>query len=203
MVAWLQDLKHTVLRLAKSPGLAVAAVVSIGLGIAANATVFSMVSRFVLRPAPVGDSATLMEVHTTDRGECRNAFSWPTFVDLRDTTKSFSGMTGYHELVPASIGGSGEPERVWGQTTTTNFFEVAQLGMTLGRGFRSEEDHAQVIILGERLWKRRFGGDREIAGKSITLSGRPYTVIGVAPTGFRGLDLILDCEYWVPLANID
>jgi predicted permease len=203
MAGWLQDLKYTIRRLAKSPGLAVAAVASIGLGIAANATVFSMVSRFVLKPAPVGDPATLLEVHTTDKGECCNAFSWPTFVDLRDTTKSFSGITGYHELVPASIGGNGEPERVWGQATTTNFFQVAQLGMTLGRGFRAEEEHAQVIVLGARLWKRRFGGDPAIAGKSVMLSGRPYTIIGVAPTEFRGLDLILDCEYWVPLANID
>jgi predicted permease len=162
-----------------------------------------MVSRFVLRPAPVGNPSTLMTLHTTHHGECCNAFSWPLFADLRAQTKSFSGVTGYYELLPASIGGQGEPERVWGQATTSNFFDVAQLGMTLGRGFSSGEERLPVIVLGHGLWQRRCGADPAIAGKRITLSGRPFTVVGVAPPGFRGLDLILDCQFWVPLGNLD
>jgi predicted permease len=89
-------------------------------------------------------------------------------------------------LLPASIGGQGEPERVWGQATTANFFDVAQLGMTLGRGFTSGEERLPVIVIGHGLWQRRFGADPAIAGKAITLSGRPFTVVGVAPPGFRG-----------------
>ena len=203
MAAWRQDLTYAFRRLLKSPGFAAAAVVSIGLGIAANSTIFSMVSRFVLRPAPVGDPATLMALHTTHQGECCNAFSWPLFADLRAQTKAFSGVTGVYELLPASIGGQGEPGRVWGQATTANFFDVAQLGMTLGRGFTVGEEHLPVIVLGNGLWKRRFGADPAIAGKRITLSGRPFTVVGVAPPGFRGLDIILDCQFWVPLGNLD
>jgi predicted permease len=203
LAAWRQDLTYAFRRLSKSPGFAAAAVVSIGLGIAANSTIFSMVSRFVLRPAPVGDPATLMAVHTTHQGECCNAFSWPLFADLRAQTKAFSGVTGVYELLPASIGGQGEPERVWGQATTANFFDVAQLGMTLGRGFTVGEERLPVIVLGNGLWKRRFGADPAIAGKRITLSGRPFTVVGVAPPGFRGLDIILDCQFWVPLGNLD
>src|ERR1017187_10410974 len=117
MPTWRQDLTYSFRRLSKSPGFAAAAVVSIGLGIAANSTIFSMVSRFVLRPAPVGNPTTLMTVHTTNQVECCNAFSWPLFADLRSQTKSFSGVTGYYELLPASIAGQGEPERVWGQAT--------------------------------------------------------------------------------------
>ena len=198
-----QDLTYALCRLSKSPGFAAAAIVSIGLGIAANSTIFSMVSRFVLRPAPVGNPSTLMSLHTTHHGECCNAFSWPLFADLRAQTKTFSGITGYYELLPASIGGQGEPERVWGQATTSNFFDVAQLGMTLGRGFSSGEERLPVIVLGHGLWQRRCGADPAIAGKRITLSGRPFTVVGVAPPGFRGLDLILDCQFWVPLGNLD
>ncbi len=190
-------------RLSKAPGFAAAAVVSIGLGIAANSTIFSMVSRFVLRPAPVGNPSTLMTLHTTERGECCNAFSWPLFADLRAQTKAFSGVTGFYELLPASIGGQGEPERVWGQAATPNFFDVAQLGMTLGRGFRSAEERLPVIVIGHGLWQRRFGADPAIAGKPILLSGHPFTVVGVAPPGFRGLDLVLDCQFWVPLGNLD
>jgi len=177
--------------------------VLIGLGIAANSTIFSMVSRFILRLPPVGNPETLLAVHTTHQGECCNAFSWPLFADLRAQARSFSGVAGYYDLLPASIGGQGEPERVWGQAATSNFFDVAQLGMTLGRGFSSGEERLPVIVLGYRLWQRRFAADPAIAGKTVMLSGRPFTVVGVAPRGFRGLDFILDCQFWVPLGNLD
>jgi len=203
MASLYRDLTYTFRRLSKSPGFAAAAVVSIGLGIAANSTIFSMVSKFVLRPAPVGNPATLMALHTTHQGECCNHFSGPLFADLRQQAKSFSGVAGYFELLPASIGGRGEPERVWGQAATANFFDVAQLGMTVGRGFSSSEENLPVIVLGHGLWQRRFGSDPAIAGKSVLLSGRPFTVVGVAPPAFRGVDLILDTQFWVPLGNLD
>jgi hypothetical protein len=114
MALWRQDLTVAVRRLRKSPGFVAAAVVSIALGIAANSTIFSMVSRFVLRPAPVGNPATMLALHTTQRGECCNHFTWPLFQDLREQAKSFSGVAAYFELVPASVGGKGDPERVWG-----------------------------------------------------------------------------------------
>ncbi len=202
MAGWRRDLVYVMRRLVAAPGVVAAVVVSIGIGIAANATIFAMVSRFVLRTAPVGDPATLVSMHLTHEGErCCNNFPWPVYVDVRDQAKSFSGVAAFDPLIPASINGKGDPERVWGQATTTNYFDVAQLGMTLGRGFRGDEDHAQVIVLGHRLWQRRFAGDPEIVGKSITLSGRAFTVIGVAPTGYRGIDFVLDPEFWVPLGN--
>jgi predicted permease len=198
-----QDLAYTFRRFSRSPGFALAVIVSIGLGIAANATIFSMVSRFVLRPAPVGDPSSLLTLHTLHDGDrCCNNFPEPVFKDVRDQAKSFSGVAAYNELVPASIGGSGEPERVWGQAASANFFDVLQIPMTLGRGFLQEEEQHQVIVLSHRLWQRRFASDLAIAGKAITVSGRPYTVVGVAPAGFRGIDLILDSEFWVPLGQV-
>ena len=162
-----------------------------------------MVSRFVLTPPPVGDPGTLLSLKTTDKNECCNNFPWPIYTDLRDQAKSFSGLAAYDELLPASIGGKGEPERLWGQAATANYFDVAQLRMTLGRGFLPSEEHQQVIVLGYRLWQRRFASDPAIIGKAIPLSGHPYTVVGVAPPGFHGLDLILDPQYWVPLGNVE
>ncbi len=204
MAAWRQDLTYAFRRLSKSPGFAAAAVVSIGLGIAANSTIFSMVSTFLLRPAPVGDPATLMAVFTTQRSECCNdTISWLLFKDLGSQVNSFSAVAGYYAFMPASISGNGEPERVWGQPATTNFFDVAQLHMELGRGFTSDEDRLPVIVLSHTLWQRRFGGDPNITGKSISLSGRPFTVVGVAPPSFHGLDLVINSEFWVPMRNID
>lgn len=203
MAIWLQDLTYAFRRLRQSPGFAAAAIISIGLGVAANSTIFSMVSAFVLRTAPVGDPATMVTLYTTERGECCNNFSWPLYTDVRDQVKSFSGVTAYFPLVPASIGGLGEPERVWGQAATSNFFDVAQLRMPLGRGFTPDEERLRVIVLSHGLWQRRFGADPAIAGKSIILSGRPFTVVGVAPPAFRGLELPLNPEFWVPLGNLD
>jgi predicted permease len=204
MAALRQDLTYAFRRFSKSPGFVLAIVLSIGLGIAANSTIFSMVSRFVFRPAPVGDPTTLMALHTTHDGEqCCNSFSWPTYVDVRDQAKSFSGVAAYYELLPASIGGNGEPERVWGQSTTANFFDVAQIPMTLGRGFAASEEKLPVVVLSHRLWQRRFASDPGVLGRSISLSGHTFTVIGVAPRGFRGLDLVLDPEFWIPLGNVE
>lgn len=204
MAAWQQDLTYNLRRLSRSPVLVITVVLSIGIGIAANATIFSMVNRFVLRPAPVGDPSTLMALHMTHDGDrCCNNFSAPLYNDVRDQAKSFSGIAAYYELLPASIGGKGEPERVWGQSTTTNFFNVAQLPMTLGRGFNDTEDRSPVIVLSHSLWQRRFNADQAIVGKSITLSGHPYTVVGVSAPAFHGIDQILYAQFWVPLGNID
>jgi predicted permease len=198
-----QDFAYTSRRLSRSPGFALAVILSIGLGIAANATIFSMVSRFVLRPAPVGDPASLLSLHTLHDGDqCCNHFPEPVFKDVRDQARSFSGVAAYNELVPASIGGSGEPERVWGQAASANFFDVLQIPMTVGRGFARNEEDQQVIVLSHRLWQHRFASDPAIAGKAVNLSGHPYTVVGVAPAGFRGVDLILDSEFWVPLGHV-
>src|SRR3984885_1666739 len=204
MAALRQGFTYTLRRLSKTPGFVLAVMLSIGIGIATNATIFSIVSRFVLRPAPVGDPATLLALHTLHDGEeCCNNFSMPTYIDVRDQAKSFSGVAANDELVPASIGGKGEPERVWGQAATANYFDVARVGMTFGRGFLPSEEHQAGIVLAHRLWQRHFASDPNVIGKPITLSGHPYTVVGVAPPGFRGLDIVLDPEFWVPLGNVE
>src|ERR1700734_2433882 len=130
MSALRQNLTYSFRRLSRAPGFVLAVVLSIGLGIAANSTIFAMVSRFVLKPPPVGDPNSLLAVRLTyNNGECCNNFAYPTYADMRDQAKSFSGVAAYYELLPASIGGAGEPERLWGQATTTNFFNVSQLPM--------------------------------------------------------------------------
>jgi predicted permease len=201
MAALRRDLSYAFRRLSRSPGIALAVIISIGLGIAGNATIFSVVSTFLLRPAPVGDPTTLMGLYTTQSGSCcGNNVSWLLYTDLRDQAKSFSGIAAYYPMMPASISGYGEPERVWGELASANFFEVAQVRMTLGRGFTRDEEHLSVMVLSHRLWQRRFGADIAIVGKVVTLSGRPFTVVGVAPPSFRGLD-ILGSDLWVPLGN--
>ncbi len=199
-----RNLRYTLRHFSRSPVMVVSVLLSIGLGIAVNSTIFAVISRFILKPAPVGDPSTLLALHMTHDGErCCNSFSWPVYADLRDHAHSFSGMTAYYELLPASVSGKGEPERVWGQSATTNYFDVVELRMPLGRGFLPAEEKQPVVVLGYRLWQRRFGGDPAIVGKAITLSGKPFTVVGVAPRGFHGLDQILDPQFWIPLGDLE
>jgi hypothetical protein len=195
-IPWLEsayrDLAYGLRTLAKHRGATAIAILSIGLGIGANATIFAMVSRFVLRPAPVGEPHTLLALNTTHEGDqCCNNFPYPTYLDVREQAKSFSGVAAYDELVPASIAGSGEPERVWGQAVSSNFFNVIQLPMIIGRGFTAEEERQQAVVLGAGLWRRRFNADPEIVGKTVVLSGHAFTVVGVSPAAFHGIDQII------------
>ena len=196
----LRDLYYGMRTLAKHRGATAIAILSIGLGIGANATIFSIVSRFVLRPAPVGDPTTLLALHITHDGDrCCNNFPYPIYTDVRDQAKSFSGVAAYDELVPASIAGSGEPERVWGQAVSSNFFNVIQLPMVIGRGFTADEERQQAVVLSAGLWRRRFNADPAIVGKTVVLSGHSFTVVGVSPAAFHGIDQIIIAEFWVPL----
>ena len=200
---WLEtlarDFAYGLRRLAHRPAMTAIAVLSIGLGIGANATIFSMVSRFVLRPAPVGDPSTLLSVQR--RGE--NALSWPLFNDLREQVKSFSGVAGYFPLLPASIGGRGEPERVWGQAVSANFFDVTELRMMRGRGFANNEDRHPVVVLGAGLWHRRFHDDPAIWARQSLSPATCLRWWASRRLGFHGIDQILEAEFWVPLGSAD
>lgn len=195
-----RDLAYTLRRFSRTPGLVCVVLFSIALGIAANGSVFSIVSKFLLRGVPVGNPSTLITLYRSyDHGRCCNNLPLPVYRDLREQAQSFSGVSAYYEIVPASITSHNDSQRVWGQAATENYFDVAQLSMAAGRGFLPNEYHSPVIVLGYRLWKQRFDGDPTLIGRSITVSGHAYNVVGVAPPGFHGLDQILDPQFWVPL----
>jgi predicted permease len=198
-----RDLTYSIRRLSHAPALVFTVVLSIGLGIAANGTIFSIISTFILRPPPVGDPSTLIAISRTyDHGQCCNYFPKLVYEDLRTQAKSFSDMAAYYDAVPASIGANGEAKREWGQAVTANYFDVTQLQMAAGRGFQANEEKAPAIVLGYRLWQRQFAGDAAVVGKVIDVSGHPYTVVGVTRSGFRGLDQILDPQFWIPLGDL-
>ena len=204
---WLEllvrDLIYSLRTLVRHRSVTAIEVLSIALGIGANATIFSVVNRFVLRPPPMGDPASLLALHVGfDGGQCCNNFPYPVYSDLRDQSHSFSGMAAYAELVPASIAADGEPERVFGQAVTSNFFDIAELPMLFGRGFIRGQENAPEVVLGAGLWQRQFSADRGILGKTIKISGHTFTVVGVVTPAFHSIDQILGTEFWVPLGNV-
>jgi predicted permease len=197
------DLRYTLRRLGRMPGLVAVVVLSIGLGVAANATIFSIVNKFLLQSPPVGEASRLLSLmRMSAPGQCCNYLPMPVMNDVRAQTQSFSDVAGYFDLLSAAIGGGNEPERAWGQATTANYFDVLAAKMAAGRGFTAKEEKAPVIVLGYRLWQKKFSGDTNVIGKPVDVSGHIYTVVGVAPNGFRGLDQVLDPQFWVPVGDL-
>ncbi|MDE3135770.1 MAG: ABC transporter permease [Acidobacteriota bacterium] len=193
------DLRYTFRVLGKTPGFVAIAVVALALGIGANSTVFSWVNATLLNPIP-GLSHTSQVVAVTRNRS--GSLSYPDFKDLRDRTKSFSGMTAF-SLGPMSLTGIEKPERVWGMLVSANYFPVLGVKPVLGRGFLPSEDSATngapVAVISYRLWQRRFGGNRAILGQTIHLDTHPFTIVGVAPPVFQGSTSGLRAEIWIPV----
>ncbi|MBS1874739.1 MAG: ABC transporter permease [Acidobacteria bacterium] len=200
MRSLIQDLVYAARSFARTPAFTAVVIISVALGVAANSTVYSVVNSLVFASLPVREPDRLLTMNGS------KTISWPNFRDIREQTtgKVFEGVSGFFPLVPANVGGSGEPERVWGQLATANFFRVAGVRMALGRDFLPEEDAAEgrepVVVLGYALWQRRFGADASVVGKPVLINGRQYTVVGVAPPGFSGTIKMIAGEFWTPLS---
>lgn len=195
----IQDARYAFRTLSKTPGFTAVIMISIALGIAANATVFSLANGLLWGILPVKDPGRLV---VFSEG---NSFSYPDYADYRDqTSQAFEGVAAHFPFIPASLGGTGEPERIWGQAVSGNYFRLLGVNATLGRGILPEEDQVvgrdAVVVLGHALWRRRFGSDPGVLGRAVVLNGQRYTVVGVAPAGFYGTDRGIQSDFFVPLA---
>ena len=194
------DLRFGLRTLAKSPGHAAAIIASLALGIAANAIVFSVANGLLWGTLPVRDPGRLVMF---SEGE---SFSYPDYLDYRDQTVNVfeGGVAAHFPLVPASLGGAGEPERIWGQLVSGNYFSVLGVNMALGRPILPQEDKVmgsgRVVVISQNLWLRHFGADACIVGREVVLNGQNYTVAGVAPAGFHGSERGIMSDFWVPLS---
>ena len=203
MHTFIQDLRYGIRMLAKSPGISIVAVLALALGIGANAAIFSGVSAFLLRPLPVPEPDHLVRPFETtdDRGKT-DSLSFPDFADYRDQSTVFEGLIA-EDLTQAAISTQNKNDVIWGQVVSGNYFDVLQVRPILGRGFSPEEDKTPgahpVVVISHSLWQRRLGGDVHIAGKTIELNDRAYTVLGVAPESFKGTKFGLALEFWAPM----
>jgi len=194
-----RDARFAFRTLAKSPGFSAAIVISVALGIAANATVFSVASGLLWTVLPVKDPARVVTFSESD------SLSYPDYIDYRDQTAGvFEGVSAHFPFIPASLGGIGEPERVWGQTVSGGYFCLLGINPVIGRFILPEEDQVvgrdAVVVLSYGLWKRRYDTDPGVLGRSVLLNGQRFTVVGVAPVGFYGTDHGIVPDFWAPLA---
>jgi predicted permease len=201
---FIQDLRYGVRMLVRSPGVTIVAVIALALGIGANTAIFSSVSAFLLRPLPVAEPNSLIRpVEVTDDRGSTDTFSYPDFADYRDQSTVFEGLVA-EDMVQAAISAQNQNDVIWGQVVSGNYFDMLRVAPVLGRGFAPDEDKTPgahpVVVISHSLWQRRLGSDPNIAGKTIDLDSRPYTVLGVAPESFKGTKFGLSLDFWAPMA---
>jgi len=200
MATLLQDLRYAIRLLGKSPGFTAIAILTLALGVGANTAIFTVVNAVLLRPLGFRDPSRVVLVAEKSAYPTVST-SYQNYVDWRDQSHSFESMEATRGTT-ITLTGSGEPERLNARMATAPLFSLLGVNAILGRTFLSEEDRAggaPVVVLGYGLWQRRFGGARDILGRSITLDSQPYTVVGVLPSGFEFLqpaDIFLPFTPW-------
>jgi len=201
-----QDLRHGARMLRKNPGFTVIAVISIAIGVGANAAMFSLADGLVIRPLPVTRPGDVITIAGIAPGAIGNTpLSYPEYVDVRDQSRSFSGVVAYNLVVTSFVNRPDEPaQRRAGMAVSGNFFDAMNVSPALGRGFRADEDQVPgrnaVVVLDYDEWQQRFAGDPAIVDRHLRVGTVDFTVIGVAPKGFTSIDHDLHPAFYVPLA---
>jgi predicted permease len=191
------DVRYALRALRRSPVLTIVAMLSVALGIGANVAIFSLLSHVMFRMLPVADPEKLVVFHTDDQREGRSTsdngeavFSYPMYKDLRDRNRVFTGVIA-RSSAPVSVSYRGNTERARAEMASGNFFEVLGIHPSLGRLLTPDDDIAPgahpVVVLSHGYWKRRFGAQMDILGRTVNINQHPMVVIGVAPAGFQGV----------------
>ncbi len=194
----LQDLRYAVRTLARTPGFTLVAVVTLALGIGANTAIFSAVNGVLLKPLPYPGSDRLVQIMSTGFRGVHFGVSFPDLHDLRALSQDFTGVaavrTQRHNLT-----GAGDPRDVQAAAVTANLFDVLQVRPEIGHSFAPAEERTPLALLSHGLWVTSFGRDPGILGKSISLDGRSFTVVGVMPTWFQFPHE--DVQVWTPMGE--
>jgi predicted permease len=200
----LQDVRFALRVLRKSPGFVIAAILTLALGIGANAIVFSVLNALVLRPlnVPGGDRMYQVEIGK----EHYPSESYPDYLDMRDRNTAFEGLAMY-QIAKGGLDTNGTPEEAWFYEASANYFDVLHLHPELGRLFIAGDDRGinsmPYLVLSYAYWQSRFNGDRGVVGRVVRLNNNAFTILGVAPKGFRGTELFYTPDFWAPVVNME
>ncbi len=206
-----QGLRYTFRQLAKSPVFTAISILTIALGIGANTAIFSVMNAVLLHFLPVPNPQQLVYFHlknqplsTSQTGYGDMSMSMPIFEAMRIRQEVFADVIGFAPLAFEKVGVriGPEPEETWGEMVSGNFFSGLQVQPIVGRVFtlKDESTHAPIAVLNYGWWKSRFAGDKDILGRTIYVKGVPFTIVGVAPPGFNGVDPVhAAMDFWIPL----
>jgi predicted permease len=200
----LQDVRYAVRMVLKNPLLSALSVLSLALGIGANTTIFSVANALLLRSLPVEEPDRLVAIYTTDKKVPGvNGLSHLNWKDYRQHADLFEGILGY-DWAPLSLKTTGDAQRVFGQLVSGNYFDLLRVRAARGRTFGPREDEVPgrdpVVVLSHAFWTKHAGADPGMVGRTVTLNGVTFTVIGVMPESFTGLDTGVRPEVWLPMA---
>ena len=203
MSTLIADIRYSFRSLLKNPGLTMAAILSLGLGIGANTTIFTWVQAVLFRPIPLAaDPSTIRIASMENREGQSRSWSYPNFVDFRDRTKMLDVVAQDDQTF--SIAVDDTAERAWGALVSGNYFDVMGIRPAAGRFFTAKDDVTPgahpLAVLSYSNWQRRFAGDPSVIGKQVTINNTPITIIGVAPEGFIGSFFGVATAAWVPMA---
>jgi len=198
----IQDLRYSVRVLRKSPGFALVAITTLALAIGANAVVFGLLNGLILRPLNLPHPQSLYGIERSD--EDNPVESYPDYLDLRDRNRSFESLAAYR-ITEAGLDAGDTPSRLFGYEVSGNYFDALGIRPFLGRFFHGSDEHgpnsAPYIVLSHTCWHVRFQDDRAMVGRVVQLNKHPFTVIGVAPPGFRGTLVFANPDFFVPMVN--
>ena len=201
----LQNLRFALRMLRKNPGFTLVAVCSLAIGIGATSAMFSWADTLLLRPLPVLKPSEIVSVRSSSPANPSNSVSYRDYVDFRDHNRSFEGLAAY-SLTPFALGEKPDalPRLKYGLFVSGDLFHVLGVEPVLGRGFRSGEDKVPgrdaVVVLSHDLWVSEFGADGSVIGKKVLLNGTNFTIVGVAPEHFTGVDQYFRPALFVPIA---
>ena len=207
MTLW-HDVRYGFRMLAASPAFTSVAVLSLAVGIGANCAIFSFADALLLRPLPVARPGEVLTVGSRSSVEAFNASSlvssYRDYVDIRDRNKSFDGLAAFsHVTVGFASDPTATPKLKLGMMMSANMLPLMGVEPTIGRTFRADEDQVPgrdaVVVLGRTLWEQDFASDAGVLGRSVRINGVPFTVIGVAPGSFTGMNVVVRSDFFVPL----
>ena len=207
METFWQDLRHSMRMLRSRPGFALTVIVTLALGIGANATIFTWIKAVLLASLPgIEQPEKLVEMWGATHNNSALSTSYLDYLDYRDRNTVLSGLFA-HQVLPLNLGHGEKPERVWAGIVSGNYFDVLGVKALIGRTFLPEEDRTPnthpVGMIGYGLWHRRFGGDPNIVGRKVTLNEHDFTIIGVTPKDFGSPFAGLALDVWVPVMMKD
>jgi len=197
-----QDIRYGLRILRASPGFTAVAVLSLALGIGANTSIFSVVNAALLRPLPVTEPERLVFMFNGSVNSPWSTSSYPDYLDYKNQSDVFTDLLAYSDIT-MSARVEDQTDLISGAIVSGNFFELLGVRTSLGRTFTPEEDKTPnthpVAVISHDLWQQRFGGDHNIIGRQLALNGHEFTIIGVAPLGFNGPEVLENNDIYVPV----
>ncbi|HWA95122.1 MAG TPA: ABC transporter permease [Terracidiphilus sp.] len=195
------DLKYALRQLGKSPGFTLTAIVTLALGIGANAVVFSVMNALVLKPVNVPRAESLFMVQRFD-GPSQ---SYLDYIDLRDRNRTFDNLFLVKITGEVGVDSGGNPTTAWPYMVSGNYFDALGIQPYLGRFLHASDEKgknsAPYVVLSYAYWNSYFHGDKNVVGRSVSINKHPFTIIGVAPADFRGTELFFAPAFWIPIVD--